>query len=107
LSWHITVRKRDLVEAIGMARTRATLRRVGPKTFEPDVTLAACPLGLSIRSSHAGMELEGQETWPSPIAVRGAMLRRLAPKLEGPDVVLRYRNGLLFLNATGVGAREV
>jgi hypothetical protein len=45
--------------------------------------------------------------WPSPIAVRRAMLRRLAPKLEGPDAVVRYRNGLLFLNSTGVDAREI
>jgi hypothetical protein len=107
LSWHITVRKRDLVAAVGMARTRATLRRVGPKAFEPDITLAECPLGLSIRSSHAGMDIEGLGTWPSPIAARAAVMRRLLPKLEGLDVVVRYRSGLLFLNSTGIDAREI
>jgi hypothetical protein len=53
------------------------------------------------------MDIEGLGTWPSPIAARAAVMRRLLPKLEGLDVVVRYRSGLFFLNSTGIDAREI
>lgn len=103
--WGMSVEKADLVEAIGHARTRATLRRKGAG-FEPDVTITACAEGLSIRSSAAAMDIPAEGVWCSPIMANGAALRRLAPKLAGPTIALRYDTGRLFINGTSVPARE-
>ncbi len=105
--WKMTVAKRDLVEAINHARTRVTLRRTAPNKFEPEITFAAYDDGLSVRSSFAAMDIDGEGSWPSPIMVAGATLRLLAPKLSGPDVVLTYETGQLRLNGTTLTAREV
>lgn len=104
--WHMTVEKADLVEGIGVARRRATLRRKG-SGFEPDVTFASCDTGLSIRSSASSLDVPAVGTWISPICANGAALRRLAPKLEGPEIILRFSDGWLRLNGTMVSAREV
>ena len=103
--WEMTIAKADLVEAIGVARRRATLRRKGAG-FEAEVMMVECPSGLSIRSSAAAMEVTGAGVWTSPIAANGPAMRRLAPKLGGPDVALRYADGRLFLNGTSIPARE-
>ena len=107
--WSITLDKRDLVAAIGMARARATLRRVAgaPGGFESLVTFAACDGGLSVRSSNSAMDIPASGIWSSPIAVDGATLRRLAPKLAGPKIELCYADGRLALNGTQLSAREV
>jgi len=103
--WTMRLEKRDLVHAIGHARTRATLRRKG-SGFEPDVMFVACPGGLSIRSSGAAMDIPAEGAWVSPITANGAALRRLTPKLAGPVITLSYEAGRLKLNATSVPARE-
>lgn len=104
--WEMTIAKADLVEGIGIARQRATLRRKGAG-FEPEVILAECRDGLSIRSSASALDAPARGIWTSPIAANGAALRRLAPKLAGSDVALRYESGRLFLNSTSIPAREV
>jgi hypothetical protein len=104
--WEMSLDKRDLVEAIGHARTRATLRRKGGG-FEADVTFVAWEEGLSIRSSFAAMDLPAEGRWCSPVMANGAALRRVAPKLAGPRIALRYEAGRLFLNATSIPAREI
>src|SRR4051812_35257875 len=99
----MTVGKRDLVDAIGTARRRATLRGDG-FNFEADVILSACDDGLSVRSSNSAMDIPGSGIWTSPIRVNGAGLRRLAPKLGGPNIALSYADGHLALNQTRVPA---
>ena len=105
--WKMTVAKRDLVDAVNDARTRVTLRRTAANKFEPEITFAAWDEGLSVRSSFAAMDIDGQGSWPSAIMVAGAPLRMLAPKLTGPDVVLTYEAGKMRLNETVLTAREV
>lgn len=110
--WQITIAKAELVAAIGTARRRATLRRRGSgPEFEPWVILAAVPEalggGLSIRSSDAAMDVAGEGSWPSPIRVEGAALRRLAPKLAGPAVTFSYADGQLAVGTTVLTASEV
>lgn len=104
--WKMSVAKKDLVAAIGHARTRATLRRK-EAGFEPDVTFVAWEKGLSIRSSFAAMDIPAEGSWCSPIMANGAAIRKVAPKLAGPRVTLRYETGRLFLNATSISARDV
>jgi hypothetical protein len=99
------IEKRDLIDAIGTARRRATLRRKGAG-FEPDVMFVAGELGLSIRSSASSMDIPAAGVWLSPITANGAALRRLAPKLTGPTIDLSYEEGFLQLNGTKVSARE-
>ena len=110
--WQITIAKADLIAAIGTARRRATLRRRGSRPgYEPWVILAAVPEadvgGLSIRSSDAAMDVPGEGSWPSPIRVEGAALRRLAPKLAGPLVTFTYADGQLAAGTTVLSATEV
>src|SRR5689334_10301416 len=105
-TWNITIAKRDLIDAIGTARRRATLKRKGFE-LERDVIFAASGDGLSIRSSNAAMDLPASGTWTSPIAANGAMIRRLAPALDGPEIRLSYCDGQLALNTTRVSAREL
>lgn len=102
----MTVNKRDLVDAIGTARRRATLRGDG-FSFEKDVVLSAGPDGLSVRSSNSAMDIQGTGLWASPVRINGAALRRLAPKLSGPDVTLTFAEGHLAINQTKVPAAEV
>lgn len=104
--WLMTIDKRDLVDAIGIARSRATLRRKGAG-LEPDVVFVACGEGLSIRSSDAAYDVPATGIWTPPISANGAALRRLAPKLEGPAVELAYEEGRMLFNGTSVPAREV
>jgi hypothetical protein len=108
-TWAMTVEKRDLVDAVGTARSRPTLRRVpgGRGGFEMLVVLAASDDGLSVRSSNSAMDIRGTGVWSSPIGVAGATLRQLAPKLSGPTVELSYSDGELALNQTRIPAREV
>jgi hypothetical protein len=105
-TWNMTVQKRDLVEAIGVARRRATLRGDG-FNFESDVILSAGEDGLSVRSSNSAMDIPGSGVWSSPIRANGASMRRLAPKLSGPEIRLSYADGHLALNQTNVPAGEV
>src|SRR4051812_44626982 len=102
----MTITKRDLIDAIGTARRRATLKRKGGG-LEKDVIFAASGDGLSVRSSNAAMDIPGSGTWTSPIATNGATLRRLAPALTGPEVRLSYCDGQLALNTTRISAREL
>ena len=95
--WNITVAKRDFVEAIGVARSRATLRRKSGIQFESDLTLVACPGGLSVRSSFSAMDIDGEGEGASPIMVYAPAIRQVAPKLAGPTITLRYEPGKLFL----------
>ena len=103
--WQISVDKQDFVQAITCARTRATLRRV-PGGPEREVMLTRGEGRLSIRSSHAAMDIPARGRWSSPILAYGPALRRLAPKLSGPEVTLTYVAGRLFLNTTSLPARE-
>jgi hypothetical protein len=105
-TWNMTVQKRDLVDAIGVARRRATLRGDG-FSFESDVIISAGADGLSVRSSNSAMDISGDGVWSSPIRVNGAAIRRLAPKLSGSDISLSYSDGHLALNQTNVPATEV
>jgi hypothetical protein len=105
-SWNMKVAKRDLIEAIGVARRRATLRGDG-FSFEADVILSAGEDGLSVRSSNSAMDIPGSGVWASPIRANGAAMRRLAPKLSGSEVALSYADGQLALNQTRVPAGEV
>jgi hypothetical protein len=103
--WRMTVAKRDLVEAVDHARTRVTLRRKG-KGFEADVMLTNGGGKLSVRSSHAAMDIPAEGSWASPVLANGPSLRRLAPKLKGPEVTLTYVTGRLFLDSTSIPAKE-
>jgi hypothetical protein len=105
-TWNITISKRDLIDAIGTARRRATLKRKGFE-FEKEIIFAATEGGLSVRSSNAAMDIPATGAWTSPIAANGAALRRLAPVLDGPEVRLSYCDGQLALNTTRVSAREL
>lgn len=105
--WDITVAKRDFVEAINVARTKATLRGKGGISVESEVMLTACPEGLSVRSSYAAMDIDGYGVWPSPVMVHGATLRKIAPKLQGEEITLSYEPGRLKLNGTSLTARDV
>lgn len=105
--WNMIVSKADFVDAIGIARTRASLRSKGGIKVEPDVTFASCPEGLSIRSSFSAMDIDGEGTWTSPIMAHGASIRQVAPKLTGPTITLRYEAGKLFLNQTSITARDI
>ncbi len=104
--WCVSIAKPDLVDAIGTARRRATLRRKGGQ-LEPDVLFVACDGGLSIRTSDAAMDIPATGAWSSPVSANGPALRRLAPKLAGPEVTVTYEDGRMVLNGTSVPAREV
>lgn len=106
-SWHMVVSKADFVEAIGIARSRATLRSKGGIKVEHDLTLTACLEGLSVRSSFAAMDIDGEGEWVSPVMVYAAVIRQVAPKLEGPTITLRYEPGKLYLNNTSFTARDI
>ena len=104
--WNMTITKQDLVEAIGTARRRVTLKRKG-FALEKEVIFTASGDGLSVRSSDAAMDIPGSGTWASPIATNGATIRRLAPALDGPEIELSYCDGQLALNTTRISAREL
>ena len=104
--WKAAVAKDDLLEAIGFVRTRAGLRVQGIK-LEPDVVILSCAQGLSLRTAQMACDIPADGTWPSPIRANGAMLRRLASKLSGPEVTLEYVEGGLLFNTTRVPAREI
>ncbi|WP_324261685.1 hypothetical protein U4960_00625 [Altererythrobacter sp. H2] len=104
--WRATLTKDDLLEAIGFVRTRAGLRLHGIK-LEPDVVIMRCAEGLSFRTAQMACDIPAEGSWPSPIRVNGAVLRRLAPKLVGPEVALLYQDGAITLNGTSVTAREI
>lgn len=103
--WRISVDKKDFVQAVTCARGRATLRRV-PGGSEREVMLVSGKGQLSVRSSHAAMDIPARGPWSSPVLANGPALRRLAPKLSGPEVTLTYVAGRLFLNTTSLPARE-
>lgn len=86
LEWGMAIEKTDQVDAMGHAQTRATLRRNGGG-FEPGLTFTACAEGLSIRSSAAAMAIPADLVFPD--YGDGPALRRLPPKLTGPQVTLR------------------
>lgn len=104
--WKMIVQKLDLLEAIGFVRTRSGLRYKGPQ-LEPDVDIMACEDGLSFRTAQLACDIPAGGLWTSPIRANGPVLRKLAPKLSGPDVTLRYEEGKLFLNTTQIPAREL
>lgn len=103
--WRVVVGKRDLVEAVRDARTRSTLRRKAGG-FEPDLTLVQAAGHLSVRSSFVAIDIPATGVWTSPIMTHGAALRRLAPKLDGPDVTITYVGGRLFFDKTSISGRE-
>lgn len=105
-TWEVTLDKSDFLEAIGFVRTRAGLRYKGPK-LEPDVLILSCPEGLSFRTSYLAVDVPAEGAWPSPIAVNGPVFRRIAPKLSGPTISMRYTSGELELNSTRLTAREI
>lgn len=105
-TWNMTILKCDLVDAIGTARRRATLRRNGI-ALEREVVFAASIHGLSVRSSDAAMDIPGSGTWISPIATNGATVRRLSTALAGPEIRLSFCDGQLALNTTRISAREL
>lgn len=104
--WRMTIDKDDLLEAIGFVRTRAGLRANGIR-LEADVGIMSCDEGLSFRSDQLACDIPATGSWPSPITANGALLRRLAPKLGGPQIDMEYRDGTLRLNSTSVPAREM
>lgn len=104
--WRAVIEKPDLLEAIGFVRTRAGLRVQGIK-LEADVDIMASDDGLSFRTAHISYDCPAQREWPSPIRANGAVMRRLAPKLEGDEITLTYEEGALILNSTRIPAREL
>ena len=104
--WKATVAKDDLLEAIGFVRTRSGLRIQGIR-LEPDVDIMSCAEGLSFRTAQLACDIPASGSWPSPVRANGAVLRRLAPKLEGESVQLGYAAGTLTVNATRIPAREL
>ena len=104
--WTATVQKDDLLEAIGFVRTRAGLRIKGIK-LEPDVLIMSTPDGLSFRTAQLACDIPAERNWPSPISAHGATLRKLAPKLSGPEITLKFADDALTLNSTRISAREV
>ncbi|WP_235090946.1 hypothetical protein [Sphingomonas lutea] len=102
----MTVSKRDLIDAVGTALRRSTLRRNG-RQAEREIVFAAWAGGLSVRSSNAAMDIAATGTWRSPIATSGAAVRRLAPALQGVEVTLSYCEGQLAFNTTRLSAREL
>lgn len=108
-TWRMETEKSDLVEAIGTARSRPTLRRVvdGPGGFEADVILSGWEYGLSVRSSDSAMDIDGRGTWASPVRVKGAALRRLAPKLPKGRLLVEFSDGRLKIAGTEFPASEV
>lgn len=105
-SWEAQVDKSELAEAIGFVRTRAGLKYKGSK-LEPEVMIVAAPGGLSLRTSLLASDIQASGAWDSPIVVHGPSLRRLVPKLTGPEIVLRYERGKLYINSTSIPAREI
>jgi hypothetical protein len=58
-------------------------------------------------ADHAGYPLRGLHTIGRTLgAMHGLRLRRLAPKLQGPEITLTYVSGRLFLDNTNISARE-
>lgn len=104
--WRAIVDKDDLLEAIGFVRTRAGLRVKGIK-LEPDVAIISSADGLSFRTAQLASDIPATGSWPSPISANGAMLRKLAPKLTGPEIELEYTDRSLRLNSTRIPAREI
>lgn len=104
-AWNMEIDKRDLIDAIRMAGTRAALRRK-ETGLEADVMFVRCADGISIRSSASAMDIPAKGSWVLPVSANGAALRRLAPKLAGPTITLRYETGRLLLNGTSLPARE-
>lgn len=104
--WQAVIEKADLLEAIGFVRTRAGLRVKGIQ-LEADVDIMASNQGLSFRTAHISYDCPADRHWPSPVRANGAVMRRLAPKLNGPQVTLSYEQGALVLNTTRIPAREL
>ena len=57
-----------------------------------------------IRTANISYDCPAEREWPSPIRANGAVMRRLAPKLEGHDITLTYEEGALILNTTRIPA---
>jgi hypothetical protein len=53
------------------------------------------------------MDIPAAGCWTSPIAVNGAWLKRLAPKLTGDTVDISYADGEIAFNQTRLTGREV
>lgn len=104
--WRAAIQKPDLLEAIGFVRTRAGLRVQGIK-LEADVDIMSSDEGLSFRTANISYDCPAEREWPSPIRANGAVMRRLAPKLEGDEITLTYEEGALILNTTRIPAREL
>lgn len=104
--WRAVIQKPDLLEAIGFVRTRAGLRVQGIK-LEADVDIMSSGEGLSFRTANISYDCPAEREWPSPIRANGAVMRRLAPKLEGDEITLTYEEGALILNTTRIPAREL
>lgn len=105
--WTMTVKKRDLVDALDNARPIDVRRKrlAANKAFPLFITATAT--GLSFRSQDAGVDIPATGTWPSPIRVAGAMLHALAPRLSGPAIVLAYADGQMTVGTTRFPATEV
>jgi hypothetical protein len=106
VSWVMWVEKAPFGAAINLARTRVALRCKGIR-LEPDLVIIESRDGVSIRSSEIAIDVPARGVWVSPIAVNGAALRRLAPKLDGPDVVLSFDQGRLLVGSSYLRAREM
>lgn len=104
--WRAVIQKPDLLEAIGFVRTRAGLRVQGIK-LEADVDIMSSDDGLSFRTANISYDSPAEREWPSPIRANGAVMRRLAPKLERDEITLTYEAGALILNTTRIPAREL
>ena len=104
--WRAVVERDDFLEAIGFVRTRAGLKVQGIK-LEAAVDIMASDEGLSFRTANISYDCPAERGWPSPIRANGAVMRRLALKLEGPQVIVTYEEGELILNATRIPAREL
>ena len=104
--WKAVVARYDFLEAIGFVRTRAGLRVQGIK-LEADVDIMSSEDGLSFRTANISYDCPAEREWPSPIRANGAVMRRLAPKLEGDEITMTYEEGALILNSTRIPAREL
>ncbi len=106
--WHMMLTKADLVLATSGARRVDTWRKRRADRAAFPLIIAAHPFGgLSFRSDDAAVHVPANGAWPSPIRVAGAVLWRLAPRLDGTMVTLVYADRQLVLGRTLLPAEEV
>ena len=104
--WQVSVLRADLITGINATRYRPS-RKTTIGRVKTEVLIAPTESGLSVRTHNRGMDIPAAGCWTSPIAVNGAWLKRLAPKLTGDTVDISYADGEIAFNQTRLTGREV